>query len=328
MNSATNPLKEPEPSIDDLTHRAEAGEAKAQYELGILYRYGMAGLREDATEAFKWFNRAAEQGCSKALWQLALMYEDGEGVRKNQKKALQSCRQAFQLALESANVGDAEGAFLVGKAYRDGHGVKEDEAKAIEWLTKSANKGWTAAETALGEFYMHRGDNAESAKWYRRSAEKGDAEAQYQLASLYHDGIGVPKDDEEAFKWYLRAAEQENRDAYWKVASSYEQGQGVAQNGEEALKWYLKDAGIEHHGKYGSGHAQFCLGIMYAAGQAIGQDLVQAYKWLNLAAANRKEEAAEGRDLLAQKMTREQVAEAQRRTTDFLRQVELTRKNE
>lgn len=58
--------------------------------------------------------------------------------------------------------------------------------------------------------------------------------------------------------------------------------------------------------------SQFMLGQLYAAGNGVLQDFVQAHLWYNLAAAGGNGRAAEARDELARRMTPTQVAEAQR----------------
>jgi TPR repeat protein len=45
-------------------------------------------------------------------------------------------------------------------------------------------------------------------KWYRRAAEQGVAAAQHNLAELYANGEGVPKNDAEAYFWWNLAAAQ------------------------------------------------------------------------------------------------------------------------
>jgi TPR repeat protein len=57
---------------------------------------------------------------------------------------------------------------------------------------------------------------------------------------------------------------------------------------------------------------QIYLGVMYANGQGVAQDYVQAHKWLNLGAASGNADALKNRDLVASKMTPAQIAEAQR----------------
>lgn len=61
----------------------------------------------------------------------------------------------------------------------------------------------------------------------------------------------------------------------------------------------------------GNASAQFNLGAMYANGQGVPQDDVQAHMWFNLAAAQGDEDGKKGRDRAAGKMTLQQIAEAQ-----------------
>ncbi len=52
---------------------AEHGEARAQTNLGVMYRLG-EGVPQDDTEAVRWYRRAAEQGHTKAQFKLGAMY--------------------------------------------------------------------------------------------------------------------------------------------------------------------------------------------------------------------------------------------------------------
>lgn len=62
----------------------------------------------------------------------------------------------------------------------------------------------------------------------------------------------------------------------------------------------------------GDYHAQYMLGRMYAQGNGVAQDNVQAHKWYNIAASRGHTHAAEARDALAQDMRRSRIAEAQK----------------
>ena len=44
---------------------------------------GATGVQADSAEAFKFFNLAAMQGHAKAMFQVAWMYSNGEGVKKD-----------------------------------------------------------------------------------------------------------------------------------------------------------------------------------------------------------------------------------------------------
>ena len=61
---------------------AEQGEARAQYFMGFLHRYGY-GVEQSHAEAGKWFRKAAEQGDARAQSYLGKMYEKGEGVERS-----------------------------------------------------------------------------------------------------------------------------------------------------------------------------------------------------------------------------------------------------
>ena len=56
---------------------------------------------------------------------------------------------------------------------------------------------------------------------------------------------------------------------------------------------------------------------MYANGHGVPQDYVTAHMWLNLAGAQGREAYRETRDALAELMTPEQRAEAQRRAREW-----------
>ncbi len=62
----------------------------------------------------------------------------------------------------------------------------------------------------------------------------------------------------------------------------------------------------------GDAKAQFNLGRMYAKGEGVAENDVQAYKWWNLAAAQENNSAKEFKELIEKNMTREQIAEAQK----------------
>jgi len=99
----------------------------------------------------------------------------------------------------------------------------------------------------------------------------------------------------------------------------YWQGQGVPRDHREAAKWYLKAA------EQGYARAQNDIGFMYGFGEGIPpRDDVQAYKWLSLAIERytdknkaRREQAIEDRAALAARMSKAQLAEAERQVREW-----------
>ncbi len=61
----------------------------------------------------------------------------------------------------------------------------------------------------------------------------------------------------------------------------------------------------------GDAESQYMIGYLYAVGEGVPQDYVQAHKWFNLAASGGKQAAAKARDEIARRMTSAQIAEAQ-----------------
>ena len=72
---------------------AEQGDSKAQYNLGLMYAAGR-GVPKDEPKAVEWWQKAAEQGNTEAQYCLGLMYADGLGVPKDERKAMEWWQKA------------------------------------------------------------------------------------------------------------------------------------------------------------------------------------------------------------------------------------------
>ena len=94
-----------------------------QAALGFLYGRGR-GVERNATEAVRWYRRAAEQGNARAQNNLGVMYGTGRGVERNDAEAVRSYRRA-------AEQGDAVGQTNLGAMYR-GRDVRERSWRAPE----------------------------------------------------------------------------------------------------------------------------------------------------------------------------------------------------
>jgi hypothetical protein len=76
---------------------AEQGDAEAQYYVARIYANGMSGVTVDYAQAAHWYGLAAAQGYSAAQQELGYMYEQGLGVQKDLKVALNLERKASGL---------------------------------------------------------------------------------------------------------------------------------------------------------------------------------------------------------------------------------------
>jgi uncharacterized protein len=157
-----------------------------------------------------------------------------------------------------------------------------------------------------------KGDYRNALVHVRPPADQGDPRAQSLLGLMYLHGRGVLQDDLAAAKWFRLAADQGDAPAQFDLGVMYAEGRGVPQDYVEAAKWYRLAADRSH------AQAQYNLALSYAKGEGVSQDYVAAYMWFNLAAAHfpasdvrNHELAVRNRGLVANKMTREQIADAQ-----------------
>lgn len=65
------------------------------------------------------------------------------------------------------------------------------------------------------------------------------------------------------------------------------------------------------------GKALYRLGLDYATGHGVEKDLIEAHKWLNLAAVHGSSEAAVDRDELARELDRREIRRALKRAREW-----------
>lgn len=94
----------------------------------------------------------------------------------------------------------------------------------------------------------------------------------------------------------------------------YDHGHGVVQDYITAVTWYRKAA------EQGVIEAQNNLGVHYANGQGVPEDYLRAYKWFYLAAAQGNAQASRNRDILAARMSADQIAEARQLALNWIKQ--------
>lgn len=165
----------------------------------------------------------------------------------------------------------------------------------------------------------YEADDIETAlRLARRLAEQDNPRAQNLLGLIYVLGRGVPRDQAEAQRWFRRATDLGDPDAPAHIARMHYDGRGVPQDFAEAARWYRLAADRNNP------RAQFNLGIMHWNGNGVPQDKINAHLWFNLAATRFSEDDPQGRtrainnrDLLARSMTREEIAEAQKRAREW-----------
>ena len=263
--------------LKQVLQDANAGDISACAYLGKMYYEG-TGVAQNYNEAFKWYQKAADNGVTGAYTWLGVMYYNGQGVAQNYEKAFLWTKKAAENGAADAYVG-------LGVMYCKGQGVAQNYGEAFQWFQKAVDNGDAVAYCWLVSMYYNgqgvSQNYGEAFKWTKKAAEKGIAAAYAGLGGMYYKGQGVAQNYNEAFKWTKKAAENGAADAYVGLGVMYCNGQGVAQNYNEAFKWFQKaaDNGIT------TGICYF-LADMFYTGKAGITDYSQAKKYAELAIKN------------------------------------------
>ena len=278
-----------EPYSQGFIKKLEAGDSKAQCDMGWWKLYGFSGSPEvlangstirrrmvsNPTESVQWFTKSADQGNTQAQKMLGDMYFKGIGVTKDEKEGLRLINLAAEQGLPEAQI-------FLGGCYLNGTGVAKDPKEAIKWYTKAAEQGDSNAQGSLGCFYQSGNlvakDEKEAVKWFNMSAEQGNSAAQGSLGRCYMEGIGVDKDEKEGVKWIQKSAEQGNANWQWFLGLSYEYGRGVPKDEKQAVVWYKLAA------ENGNVSGQVSLGDCYLNGCGFSKDEKEAVMWYTKAA--------------------------------------------
>ena len=105
---------------------AEAGDARGQFGLGLLYGNGF-GVEMIDEQALLWYGRAADQGHAEAQCNLAVMHLNGWGVPMNED-------EAAKYYLMAAEQGITEAQIALGLIYAADYSPLYDKEAAYKWF--------------------------------------------------------------------------------------------------------------------------------------------------------------------------------------------------
>ena len=195
-----------------------------------LYLLQLQKVPQDYSEAMKWYQKAAGSGDSDAMYNIGVLYDNGQGVQRDFSEAL----KWYQKAAEADYVPAMN---KLGIIYNDGLGVQKNYLKAIEWLQKAVDKGDRDAKLRLGIVFENIGKQydrgievqqnfSEAVKWYQKAAEIGLTDAMFNLGQLYYSGQGdyEQKDFDKSNEWFLKAANNGDPEALNAIGNLYLKG--------------------------------------------------------------------------------------------------------
>lgn len=252
----------------ELYHLADKkGFVRATNSIGVVYFDDIG----DYEEANIWFEKAANAGDERALfnWGRNLLY--GYGIEQNVKKGIGFLERVGKLGLSGAYG-------MLGEYYSDFENIERNHELSIKYFLK----GWELEKDAniannIGIEYMDYGNYTEAYKYFIYASNEGLPHAMQNLGKLYQIDDNI-KDYGKAREWYEKAAENDLIDGmYWAGRAYMWEVDDLKADYEKALYW-LKEAS-----KYGYADANAELGKMYEYGTGVEKDLIKSKHYYKLA---------------------------------------------
>ncbi len=128
-------------AVMEFKPMAEAGNARAEYRLGIAYAMGL-GVPRDYARAVSWLGKSADQGNASAENDLGTLYDQGRGVAADAVQAAHWFRKAAAQGHGSAQLNLAS-------LYMEGRGVARDPVQAFAWADAAGELGELHAQALM-----------------------------------------------------------------------------------------------------------------------------------------------------------------------------------
>jgi len=229
----------------------------ALYQAGCMYENGYY-VTQDYQAAIGYFNKAASLGHLDSKYELALCYEKGKGVDKDEAKAIQ-----MYIEVLNHDKDHADALNQLGMMYIDGRGVEKNEEEGVTMLYRAVEHGNQRAEINLGICFeqgwgvpqdynlamAYYNSLMQKNSYFARmllidhyvqltkpsqnlfcinidsvlpKAQAGDPEAQTELGIAYfHGEMGIRRNLEKGMYWFNQAIAQNYVPALYKAGHWY-----------------------------------------------------------------------------------------------------------
>jgi len=204
--------------------------------LGRLYLTG-DGVEKDSKKAALFLTGAADLGCHESEFELAQLYEKGEGVKQSLKNAIIRYyflaegvhAKALERLERLSDSGATMAKYMLGVLYTYGKGVEVSYEKAFEMfsavlpnildLDKDRRR---KTFTLLGWMYLQgegvEEDTTTAATFLLKASLFGCDWSRFELAQLFENGDGVMKNTDWAYRLYEHCAAKGDERAKEKLA--------------------------------------------------------------------------------------------------------------
>lgn len=176
-----------ETALKELEPAAEAGDAQAQYYLGVLYDHGEGVLRNYRTAA-GWYEKAAAQGHRDAQFNLGLLHYNGAGGAGESGTIARDQKVAARWLAPAAEQGHPMAAYLLCLLIDKGEAVPRDLDRAFALCLTAADSGIAGAQYNTGLLLAERSNSVaawqEAYTWFLLAKRSGYPGAQQNLEAV------------------------------------------------------------------------------------------------------------------------------------------------
>jgi len=169
-------------ALDAFYGIAKEGDAKAQFNVGLIYANGK-GVNRDSYQAMEWYKKAADQGNTAAQYNLAKLISQRKD--SHDPRAKKWVKYWYEKAAEG---GQKEAMNNLALLYLKGDGVEKNELRAFELLRKAALLGDSAAQVNVALLYAWGEtlpkDKIKAYKYLKQALRQGREEASFYLERL------------------------------------------------------------------------------------------------------------------------------------------------
>lgn len=248
--------------ISDL---AIAGVPDSQYKLGLLYRDGGTfGQSEELYE--KWIGEAAIHGHTRAQVEYAniliskgeieeaasyynMAAAKGDAEAKNRASELSipksfGVEQLIDVFKQMAESGNCLNEYRCATLLLKAAWSNEDRVEAFNMFVRAANDGSPEAINQVAMMYRDGTgipkDLKKMEEYYQKGVDFGYVPSMIALGDIYTQGKLLPRDENKAFDNILKAAKLGDSNSMYKVANLYKDGIGVQPSKDKSDYWFDK----------------------------------------------------------------------------------------
>ena len=277
-----------------LLRSAEAGDAKAQFDLGLSYLQA-ACSQQDVDQAVTWLHRAAMRNHPDALFTLAQLYLQGRAgtsdrdplnralgwlVRAKELGHPEAGKyfQAVMVTLQADHPGEYDAEYDELAEADESRRDYDDEYGAEEYADRRGETEPDEEEIPDSDYLIVDDKMMTKRRSLQTLADMGHTRALAVLGELYLRGIDGPKDEQKALECFRKAADQDDPPALYRLGSFYLSGSdSEARDFSKARQFLFRAVAL------GSSAALFSLGELYAHEQNKNRDYRKAAQYFEKA---------------------------------------------